>query len=79
MVHSCPVASSNASCLPEIGGDACLYFNPEDIEQMADTLRKICYDSTLREDLIRKGTERARLFTWEKSARAALAAYQSVL
>jgi glycosyltransferase involved in cell wall biosynthesis len=79
MVHSRPVASSYASCLPEVGGDACLYFNPEDIEQMADTLRKICYDSTLREDLIHKGTERARLFTWEKSAHAALAAYQSVL
>jgi glycosyltransferase involved in cell wall biosynthesis len=79
MAHGCPVTSSNASCLTEIGGDACLYFDPEDIEQMADALQKVCYDSTLREDLIRKGTERARLFTWEKSARAALAAYQSVL
>jgi glycosyltransferase involved in cell wall biosynthesis len=79
MAHGCPVTSSNTSCLPEIGGDACLYFNPEDTEHMAFALRKVCYDSTLREDLIRKGTERARLFTWEKSARAALAAYQSVL
>jgi glycosyltransferase involved in cell wall biosynthesis len=79
MVHNCPVASSDASCLPEIGGDACLYFNPKDIEQMADALRRICHDSTLRNTLIQKGVERSRLFTWEKSARAALAAYQSVL
>lgn len=79
MVHNCPVASSDASCLPEIGGDACLYFNPKDIEQMADALRRICHDSTLRNTLIQQGTKRSRLFTWEKSARSALAAYQSVL
>jgi glycosyltransferase involved in cell wall biosynthesis len=46
---------------------------------MADALRRICHDSTLRNTLIQKGVERSRLFTWEKSARAALAAYQSVL
>jgi glycosyltransferase involved in cell wall biosynthesis len=79
MAHGCLVTSSNASCLPEIGGEACCYFHPGDTEQIAVALRKVCYDSTLREDLLHKGTERARLFTWEKSARAALAAYQSVL
>ncbi|HEX7688372.1 MAG TPA: glycosyltransferase family 1 protein [Burkholderiaceae bacterium] len=63
-----PVLLANASCLPEVGGDAALYVEPDDIEQIAQGMRDLCLDGTLRQTLIERGRERLRLFDPSVSA-----------
>ena len=64
----CPVIMSNASSLPEIGGDAATYFDPDDRESIRSTVERVLSDDKYRQDLIRKGSERLKLFSWEKTA-----------
>ncbi len=68
MKFSVPVVCSNTSSLPEIGGEAALYFNPYNTENIADTIEKVLQNSELRESLQKKGPDRYRMFTWEKCA-----------
>ena len=63
-----PVLNSTASCMPEVGGDGALYVDPLDTVAMAQGLRKLCLDPEVRRDLIDKGQENAKRFSWEKSA-----------
>lgn len=67
-----PVAASNVSSLPEIGGDACIYFNPDDIDDIARKVREILEDKNLRQNLIQKGKFCLQNFSWEKCARETL-------
>lgn len=69
MSCGCPVIVSNTSSLPEICRDAALYCNPHDPEDIADKIKKIMSSEALRDELRRKGLERAGLFTWELCAR----------
>lgn len=78
MASGAPAISSNRSCLPEIGGNAALYFNPESVEEMSTVLERVLTDSTLREDLSARGVERARQFTWENCARTTLEAFKTL-
>lgn len=78
MQYGCPVACSSATCLPEIGGNACLYFDPHDESDIAHALQQIIQDSTMRSNLIIKGFERVKQFTWKNAAEKALAVYESV-
>lgn len=66
MSYGCPVISSFASSLPEIGGDACLYFDPTNPQELVDDMIALIDDSSLRRDLIQKGKKRVQLFSWEK-------------
>lgn len=66
---------SNRSSLPEVVGKIGLQVNPDDIEAIADGLRQGLADSQWREEQSRKAIERARQFTWERSARIARATY----
>ena len=74
----CPAVLSNRSSLPEVGGDAALYFDPEDDDSMADAIERVVTDDTLRNDLRRKGTERLRSFSCEKTAQQTLDVYKSL-
>lgn len=74
MACGVPVLSSNRSSLPEVGGDAALYFNPGSEEEMSCALEKILNDSVLRQDLNRSGIARASTFSWESCARITLEA-----
>jgi glycosyltransferase involved in cell wall biosynthesis len=65
MACGVPVAVSKNSSLPEIGGDAVLYFNPHDPDEMARVLAKILRNNKLRLRLSEKGRERAKKFSWE--------------
>jgi alpha-1,3-rhamnosyl/mannosyltransferase len=78
MASGAPVLSSNRSSLPEVGGDAALYFNPDSTEEMAMLMERVLGDSALREQLISRGLGRARQFSWEKCARETLAALQTL-
>jgi glycosyltransferase involved in cell wall biosynthesis len=72
MLLGCPVAASNASALPEVCGDAVLYFVPQDIDSIAAALQTLVEDGDLRADLVVRGRAHAAHYTWERSARALL-------
>ena len=67
-----PVIAAQAGSLPEVGGEAVLYVNPDDIEALAQAMGNILKDANLRQELINKGRERAEQFEWEKCARETL-------
>ena len=64
MACGCPVASSTAASLPEVCGDAAVYFDPTSVDEMVAAIRK-----ALGGELVAKGLEQAARFTWEKCAR----------
>jgi glycosyltransferase involved in cell wall biosynthesis len=72
MASGTPVITSFASSLPEVVGDAALIIDPYKIEELTLSLNKIFTSSPLRDDLIKKGLERVKQFSWEKSAKAYL-------
>lgn len=72
MKFGCPVVTSNVSSLPEAGGDAALYFNPEDVDDIVKSLESIIQSSELRDKLIKKGYEQVKKFSWEKTAKETL-------
>lgn len=74
MACATPVVSSNRTSLPEVGGDAPVYFNPESVEEMADAIERVLNDSTLRQDMVERGLRRAKMFSWEDCARKTLSA-----
>lgn len=79
MAVGCPVVSSNSSSLPEVGADAALYFDPRDINDMTDKIKKVLNDQKLKRELIEKGQRRYREFSWKKMAEQTLKVYQEVL
>jgi len=62
----CPVLLSKRSSFPEIALDAALYFNPENLESIYNTVNRVINDSKLRIDLRNKGLNRVKDFSWKK-------------
>ncbi len=79
MVHGCPVVSSNATCLPEVYGDAAEYFDPEDVEDMTKSINKVLKNDRRRQELIAEGKKQANKFSWERMAKQTLEVYTQVL
>lgn len=79
MVHGAPVASSNATCLPEVYGDAALYFDPYDPQAMAKTIDQIISSEQQTKELVSLGKKRAASFSWERMANQTLALYSELL
>ena len=73
-----PVASSNATSLPDLVGNAGLLFDPDDTEQIADAVRRLWTDEGLRADLAQRGRERGKLFDFDRTARLLRAHYRRV-
>jgi len=69
MAFGIPVASSNATALPEVGGDAAFWFDPEDTGMMAHTLVRALTDPDEARRTALRGAERLRRFSWERAAR----------
>jgi len=78
MACGTPVLASNASSLPEIGGEAALYAPADDAREWAASLRRIVDDGELRQRLRAAGPERAKLFSWDRSADQHVALFASV-
>lgn len=74
-----PVSSSNATSLPEILGQGALYFNPQNIADMEDSIRKIIRDKNLADDLRTKGLENCKKYTWDNCAESTLEVYRKIL
>jgi len=73
-----PVACSNVTSLPALADDAALIFDPDDPEEIAEAIKRLWNDETLRRDLIARGKKRAALFTWERTARMFRAHYKRI-
>lgn len=75
----CPVLLSNSSSLPEVAGNAAVYFDPDNPESIVKAAEKVLSDDSCRIDLARRGYERLKLFSWEKTAIETKQIYASVL
>ncbi len=78
MSHGCPVISSFKSSLPEVGGEACLYFDPNDTSDLIEKMELIVTDKKMRKDLMAKGMQRVKTFSWAKTGEETLVLLQSI-
>lgn len=79
MSRGCAVVSSEATCLPEILGDAAVYFDPYKEESMYSVIESVLVNPNIKEQLISKGKERIKLYSWAKAAEETLKVYQRAL
>jgi glycosyltransferase involved in cell wall biosynthesis len=79
MASGTPVITTTAASLPEVAGDAALLVDPDDRAALAGALRRVLDDAALRDDLIGRGQERARRFTWRATAEATLSAFEKAM
>ena len=68
MASGTPVVASNAASIPEVCGDAALYFDPLDMEDIAEKILKIIQNDNMKKALIHKGFKQIKKYSWEKSA-----------
>jgi len=73
-----PVCASSATCIPEVAGDAALFFDPQDPEDIARAIEWLWHDEERRQDLVRRGHERIKHFAWDRIALAHRAIYRAV-
>jgi len=76
MACGCPVVSSNVASLPEVVGDAGILIEPKNARKIADSVVSLIENDQIRNMLIERGLRRVEKFTWQKSAEAALAAFE---
>ena len=78
MAHGTPVICSNVSAMPEVNGDAAIYFNPLDPMDISDKIKLVIKDKNICDRLIINGFERVRNFTWHETAEKTVALFQSM-
>lgn len=76
--YGLPVISSNSSCLPEILRDSAIYFDPNNEEEMAKVMLQGLTDEYLRQELIKRGQENLKRFSWRKMAEEIISVYQDL-
>jgi glycosyltransferase involved in cell wall biosynthesis len=74
-----PVICSNAASLPEVGGDAAVYFDPKQIDELANVLYNVLQNNELRKKMSENGMKQVAKFSWERTAEQTLAVYDRVL
>ena len=74
----CPVVMSNTSSLPEVGGEAAIYFDPNNTDDMRDKIVSVIFNSDLRNELIMKSSIQRQKFSFEKTAKQTLEVYQKL-
>ncbi|MCS7025552.1 MAG: glycosyltransferase family 4 protein [Bryobacteraceae bacterium] len=79
MASGTPVVTSNVSSLPEVTGDAAVVVNPENVFDIARGMKEVLLDENLRSRLVKAGLEQARRFSWERTAKQVLRAYEECL
>jgi len=78
MACGCPVVTTNVGSLPEVVGDAGILKNQDDIEGIVKAVHEVLTNEGLREELIKRGIERAKMFSWEKTAKETIKVYEEV-
>lgn len=79
MACGTPVLTSNVSSMPEAAGDAALLIDPNDLEDITNSLERLLWDEMLRAILQQRGFERVRHFTWERAAGEIAQVYENLL
>jgi glycosyltransferase involved in cell wall biosynthesis len=79
MARGCPVVLARAGALPETGGEGAAYFDPLDVDELAQALARVVCDERERRRLREAGLARARQFSWEKAADATAAVYAELI
>jgi glycosyltransferase involved in cell wall biosynthesis len=79
MACGCPVACSNVTSIPEVVGNAGVYFDPLSAEDIAEKTWKLWTDETMRKGVIKAGLKRVKLFTWDEAARKTMNVFQKAL
>ena len=79
MALGCPVACSHLSSLPEVAGDAALFFDPYSVEDIGRVILQALNDRGLREQVIERGLRRATLYSGDNCARATAEAINRVM
>nr|MBC8449893.1 glycosyltransferase family 4 protein [Chloroflexota bacterium] len=79
MACGTPVACSRTSSLPEVAGDAAAYFDPTDVEAMAEVMHQILSDEERREEMRARGLAQAAQFSWARAAEETMAVYEQVI
>lgn len=74
-----PIACSDRTSIPEVVGDAGIYFNPDSAEDIAEKIYQLWKDEDLRKRLVNRGFERAERFTWQKGIEMTLTAYKQAV
>ncbi len=78
MACGTPVVTSNTSSLPEVVGDAGIMVDPYDVDALAKAMYEVLTSEAIRKGMIRKGLQRAKMFSWEKTARETLEIYEGL-
>lgn len=78
MACGTPVITSNLSSLPEVVGDAGILVDPYSVDEIAEAIHQVLSNARLREQMQRKGLDRARMFSWEKTAQETLKVLEAV-
>lgn len=79
MAVGAPVASSNATCLPEVYKDGATYFDPYDVVNMTDTIDEVLTNSSLRKRLVENGKRVSNTYSWKRMAEQTLNVYKKTL
>lgn len=79
MACGTPVIAANRASIPEVCGDAALYFDPENVDEIAEKLILISSDKSLSKKLIAKGLIQSKKFAWEKCAEQTMEVINKVL
>ena len=79
MAQGCPVVCSNSSSIPEVVGDAGIYFDPLDVVEMTQALNMVLDDASLRQKIIKTGYQRVHRFTWEQCASETYKVYKKAI
>jgi len=79
MACGCPVITSNVTACPEIVGDAALLVNPRLVEEIVKAMQRLVEDKNLCNELRKRGLERAKVFTWQRSAEKHLEIFENIL
>jgi len=79
MHYGCPVVVSNTSSMPEVVGEAGIYFDPHSEEQLISVMEEVLYSTSVRNAIVKAGHKRETLFSWDRCALETCALYRSVL
>lgn len=79
MLYGAPVVSSNATCLPEVYGEAAAYFDPMNVDDMFAIIHQVLTDTALRQDLIEKGYQQTKRYSWQRMAEQTHQIYMNAL
>ncbi|MGB4776094.1 MAG: glycosyltransferase family 1 protein [Daejeonella sp.] len=75
--YNLPVIVANNTCLTEVGGNAVLSFDPYDSEDIKQKMKEVIDNPELKVDMMRRGEERLKLFSWEKTAQAIVQVFEN--